>query len=205
MKTKLPLILLFALPSYVWAQTTENLITNGDFEAAPKEAVSYAFNECPGWYNRAERGTRQDAQARRNDENKGDSTYNATINNKEPASSIFFQKTDHKIQAGEVYRLSMDWRQSFQWRAADTVKVTVFATLNDKLSGAVVWEDTVDFSNSSGEAWATVTHDFQAAHPDAEGKLLMFSFQGVGSQEMTDKKRVGFARVDNIVLEVAKP
>lgn len=205
MNKRQALATLMMLPAFAPLQAADNLITNGDFEAGPKEAPVHAFYESPGWYNRAEGGKRQDAQARRDSENLGESTYNALINNKVPVNSIFHQKTGHIIKEGEIYNLSLDWKHSFQWRATDLLRVRVYATLDNKVGGTVIWEDVAELDHPSGEEWARVKHAFAPVPLDAQGKNLHFSFEGVGAQETLDKKDVGFARVDNIVLEVAEP
>jgi hypothetical protein len=161
------------------------------------------FSRTPGWFNRAENGKRQDITARSRKDNQGDSVYTASINDNRTPYSIFSQRTNHPIKAGEVYRVSLEWRPSFKWRAGDVLRVTVFATSNDKLGGEVVWQDSVDFETADRELWNKVEHAFQAAPAAAEGKLLYFNFQGVGNFDGIDKREVGFARVDNIVLTVA--
>lgn len=202
MKTRRLLTIALALSAFTALQAADNLLTNGDFEAAPTEEEVYSFSLTPEWYNRADNGKRQDIIARSRKDNQGDSAYTASVNDNQTPNSIFSQRTKHVIKAGEVYQVSLDWRPSFRWRAGDLVRVKVFATLNDKLGGAVVWEDSADFENSDGQSWNKAEHTFQPAHPDAEGKLLYFNFQGVGNMEALDKRDVGFARVDNIVLTV---
>lgn len=181
----------------------DNIIANGDFEKEPLGAESYPFYQTPGWYNRADKGQRQDFTARTRKENREDSVYTASINNTNPSNSIFLQRTGHQIKAEGIYQLSLDFRHSFHWRAAGVLRVTIFATQDDTLGGAVVWEDTVDLENSAGQSWSNVTHTFQPASPDAEGKRLFFTFQGFGGQEIGSQQDVGWARVDNIILTVA--
>jgi hypothetical protein len=181
----------------------DNIITNGDFETEPREDESYPFYQTPGWYNRADKGKHQDFTARTNKENGDDSVYTASINNTYPPNSVFLQRTKHQIKAGEILQLSLDFRYSFNWHAWDHLRVTIFSTMDDSLGGAVVWEDSVDLENPSGQSWSNVTHTFKPAPPDAEGKRIYFSFQGLSDRETVNKGEGGFARVDNIVLTVA--
>lgn len=181
----------------------DNIITNGDFEAEPCEDEGYPFYQTPGWYNRADKGQRQDIIARTRKENSAESLYTASINNTNPSNSIFLQRTNHQIKAGEIYNLSLDFRPSFNWRNWDLLRVTVFATTDDTLGGAVVWEDSVDLENPAGQSWSNVTHVFQPAPSDAEGRRIYFAFQGVGDEKTEPQRETGYARVDNIKLTLA--
>lgn len=202
MKTSSLLFLTFAA-SIVPLQASENIIANGNFEDEPRQADGDPFYQTPGWYNRADRGKRQDITARTKKETLADSVYAASVNNMNPANSVFLQRTKHQIKAGEVYQLALDFRHSYNWHVGDVLRVTVFATLNDELGGAVVWEDSADLESPDGQSWSNLTHTFQPAHPDADGKRLFFSFQGFRSEETVNPKEAGYARVDNIVLTVA--
>jgi hypothetical protein len=200
MKTRFPLAC--TLTALAVVPLRANLIKNGDFEAGPSDKTEYNFKETPGWYNRANAKdpNAQNAAARK----KQGAQYTAVANdstNEEglPQKTWFNQKTAHTIKAGDVFNLSLDWSDAQSWESGDLLRVTVYATENDKLSGRVVWQSTVDFQKGPGSTLASETHAFEPADENAAGRTLFFSFYGVDPEQAGT---TGFARVDNIVLTV---
>ncbi len=176
-----------------------NLLKNSDFEAGATEEKTYNFKETPGWYNRAVAGSKQEVNARATEGTLDGSKYSATVNDREDQVSSFVQKTEHSIEEGEVLEVSLDWTAAWQWQSQDLLRVVVFATANDKLGGAIVWQDSVDFEHATTGSWEKVTHTFQPASPEASAKTLFFGFYGVDPQQAGVS---GWARVDNIDLTV---
>jgi hypothetical protein len=126
------------------------------------------------------------------------STYSATVNDREKEISWFVQKTEHSIEEGEVFEVSLDWKSGWQWQSGDVLRVVVFAKSGNTLGGETVWEESFDFQQAPSE-WEKVTHSFQPAPFQATGKTLMFAFYGVDPQQAGAS---GFVRVDNIELTV---
>lgn len=183
------------------ASSLANLLKNADFEEGPSEKDKHPFYETPGWYNPADAGSNKamGVTARATEGSMEGSTYSASVNDREKDTSYFVQKTEHSIEEGEVFEVSLDWKAGWQWQSEDVLRVVVFAKAGNTLSGETVWEDTFDFERAPTGSWDKVTHTFQAASPEAAGKTLFFSFYGV------DRQRAGvsgFARVDNIILTV---
>ncbi len=176
----------------------DNLLKNADFEAGPSEAKTYSFKETPGWYNRAMAGSKQAVNARVTEGTLDGSKYSATVNDREDEISSFMQKTEHSIEEGEVFEVSLDWNAGWQWQSQDVLRVVVFARAGNKLGGEVVWQDSVDFEHAP-TTWEKATHTFQPAPPEASGKTLFFGFFGVDPQQAGVP---GWVRVDNIVLTV---
>jgi hypothetical protein len=174
-----------------------NLITNGDFEAGPSEERDYSFGETPGWWNRAKREEPTRANARRNYFDDGG--FNAIVNDRGETFSSFNQKTQHAIQEGDEFEISLDLKAGMDWENVDGLKVVIFATATDTLGGSIVWEETVNFESGYGNAWITETHTFPPAPADVQGRTLFLYFHGFDNAE---SRKTGFLRVDNIVLTV---
>jgi len=190
-------VLLAAIPI---STAFSNLLQNADFETGPAGKDAHLFYETPGWYNPADAGSKKamGVKARTAGGGLGGSTYSATVNDREKEVSWFLQKTEHSIEEGEIFEVSFDWKAGWQWQPQDLLRVVVFATENNNLSGETVWEETFDFEYAPGE-WDRVTHTFQAAPFQASAKTLFFAFYGVDPQQAGV---AGFARVDNIELTV---
>jgi len=178
-----------------------NLLRNADFEAGPGDKEIYPFYETPEWYNPAAGGANKamGVNARATEGSMEGSTYSATVNDREKEISFFSQKTEHSIEEGEVFELSLAWKAGWQWKPEDVLRVVIFAKAGNTLGGETVWEETVDFERAPTGSWEQVAHTFQPASPEAAGKNLFFSFFGVDPQQAGV---TGFARVDNIVLTV---
>ena len=195
MKKFLPLTVLLAVLPF--GPSHANLLNNADFEAGPTELKEYNFKETPGWWNRAKREEAQSAAARRtfNDESK----YNAIANDKGESLTSFNQKTSHAIQAGDVFQVALDLCAGMDWQSRDVLRVVAFATANNTQGGEVVWQESVDFDDGYSKAWRSETRTFPPATSAAQGRTLFFNFYGVDPQGID---KIGFLRVDNIVLTV---
>ncbi len=189
---------LAALP--VASVLADNLLKNGDFEAGPGDDKIYPFYATPDWYNPADAGSKKAmaVNARASEGAMEGSKYGATVNDREKETSWFVQKTEHSIEEGEVFEVSLDWKAGWQWQAGDVLRVVVFAKSGNTLGGETLWEETFDFEHAPN-AWEKVTHAFQPAPFQATGKTLFFAFYGVDPQQAGAS---GFARVDNVELTV---
>lgn len=186
------------LPSSLLA----DLLRNGDFQEGAKDEKTYSFGMTPGWYNRAVGEKKGEANARVNEGSLDGYGYSATVNDRKDEISSFSQKTEHNIEEGEVFELSLDWTSGWQWQPTDILRVVIFAKSGDKLGGETVWEQTVDFERAPVGSWAKATHRFPPAPTEAVGRKLYFGFYGVDPQEAGT---VGWCRVDNIELKATKP
>ncbi len=177
-----------------------NLLTNADFEAGPGDKDVQPFYSTPNWYNPADAGSKKamGVTARATEGSMEGSVYSASVNDREKETSYFVQKTEHSIEEGEVFEVSLDWKAGWQWQSQDVLRVVVFAKEGNTLGGETLWEETFDFEHAPND-WQNVTHTFQPAPFQASGKTLFFSFYGVDPQRAGV---AGFARVDNIVLTV---
>lgn len=180
---------------------SQNLLKNGDFELEAGDKDAQPFYRTPNWYNPADAGSKKamGVTARATEGSMEGSTYSASVNDREKEISWFVQKTEHSIEEGEVFEVSLNWKAGWQWQPEDVLRVVVFAKAGNTLGGETVWEDTFDFERAPTGSWDKVTHAFQPASPEATGKTLIFAFYGVDPQQAGVP---GWVRVDNIELTV---
>lgn len=194
-----PVLLLVACPL---CSVSANLLRNADFQEGPTDEKAYGFGSTPGWYNRAVGDKKNQAKARINEGSLDGYGYSATVNDRGEDVASFSQRTEHSIEEGEVFEVTLDWTSGWQWQPTDILRVVIFAKAGDKLGGETLWEETVDFERAPVDAWEKVTHRFPAAPLPAHGRTLYFGFYGVDPQEAGVS---GFARVDNIELKPVMP
>lgn len=181
------------------AMASADLITNGDFETG----TGLTFETTPNWFNRGTGG--QTANARGDNLNLGDSTRNAVINEQFTVDGGFgaiahSQNTGHAIQEDDYFALSYDWRDASEWQDRDVVRFVHFATADNTLAGTVVWSDTLDSGGrTSAATWESVSQETAVVNSAAVGQTLFVNFYGVDPLETGP---AGFARVDNITVEV---
>jgi hypothetical protein len=181
----------------------QNLVTNGDFEAGS----NLTFDGTPNWFNRGTAG--QAGSARGDNLNLLGSDFNAVISDRYNFGTSTFGPVAHsqrvtagsyKIQGGDFFSLSYDWRDASGWEQAhDQVRFVLFATVNDTLAGTVVWSETLDSGTSSAAAtWESVSQTTGTVTLAAVGKDLFIQFYGVDLNSEGISTTTGFARVDNI-------
>lgn len=190
-----------ASASFLSGAEPQNLIQNGDFQSG----AGVAFHSTPPWYNRGT-GLNQAVNAR---VDLGGGAYAATINDRYDAAAGKFgptahtQRTNHVIQAGDVFTLCYDWRplDEYWQKRRDTVRFVLYATADDTIGGREVWSVslTSDFFLGDIKVFKSVTQETAVVGAAAVGKKLMVTFHGLDTEDGVGGKP-HYARVDNIVL-----
>ena len=163
---------------------------NGDFNAGGAGGV-HTFSETPDWQNIGT-GTQNENTSNTN------LSFNGTRNGiiAENAARQFGLDTGHTLAAGERFQVTYQWRDASNWNdASDRVRITLFTTTNDTITG--VRTDLQSIDSSTSQANSTYQSEIALFEPipeAAEGKRLFLSINAAQSGN-------SFARIDNVVLE----
>ena len=168
-------------------------LRNGDFNEDTDPADSRTFDQTPWWSNLGTAGN--GSQATRTTL-PVDDTRNAVLSRN--GTRVFALDTEHPLGEGEVFQVRYQWRDASAWiDASDRVRATIFTTDNDALSGVRSVLQSLDSElSTSDSAYEMQVSTFAPIPPEGAGKRLFLSIESnVGGGA------VGFARVDNVVLE----
>lgn len=107
------------------------------------------------------------------------------------------QNMGHTIQSGDIFQGSMMWRDSGSWDADDQIKVILFYTSDNTLTGAATDLMTWNSGPRTGvETWEKKTFPSTGfVDALAVGKTLMVRFE-------VEAEDLHFARMDDLYLEV---
>ena len=195
MKTTLLVHLIAAAAGIACAQTVlvGGDLLNGNFNT-PGGSGDVNYSAEPYWINLGSSGQ---YQVFLKDDETLDGTHNAVIY--EGATRTPGADTGFRIREGDLFSLRYHWKDSYQWNdAADMVKIRLFITDDDTLSGTV--------SNLAGSISGISTHDdsyqleiknnIYLATPDVAGKKLFVALDTLEGNGISN----GFARIDNLEL-----
>ena len=106
------------------------------------------------------------------------------------------QNTGYNLRLWDVFDLSFDWRDAWQWDNADTLEVQLFASDDDTLGGNLTSIYSGSFSKTADENYETISlRRIGTVPPSLRGRDLWIVFNsGADASE--------FARVDNVSLSV---
>lgn len=170
-------------------------VRNGDFSADPSTVDSRPFAETPNWINLS---GNQNTQATRTTLPDGNGGRNAVLN--QAGTRSFGNETGHLLSTGETIRATYRWRDASAWNdSTDRVRVTIFTTANDTLTGTPTVIESIDSALSNvNSAYQTEENTFSPIPASAEGKQLFVSFEGLDG----NGDGVGFGRLDNFRLDL---
>ena len=190
---------LFVMPSLATGATV--LIgpgtNNGNFNEDTSVTDSRSFGNTAGWTNL---GAAQTMQATRLNLN-SDGSRNAVIS--EAANRIFGNATGHTIQSADIFSVSYQWRDAFNWNdASDQVQVLLFTTDDNTIFGNQnILATDLSGTSTQNNTYELVDHDvIYTATASAAGKQLFLQFRGLDGSGNAN----GFGRVDNFLLEVSQ-
>ncbi len=106
------------------------------------------------------------------------------------------QNTGYNLRLWDTFDLSFDWRDAWQWDAADTLEVQLFSSDDDTLGGNLTSIYSGSFSKVTDASYQTVSlRRIGTVPPSLRGRDLWIVFNsGADASE--------FARVDNVSLSV---
>lgn len=170
-------------------------VRNGDFNADPATVDSRTYGETPDWVNLA---GNQNTQATRTTLPDGNGGRNAVLN--QAGTRVFGNETGHLLSTGETIRAIYRWRDASGWNdATDRVRVTIFTTNNNTLTGTPTVIESIDSAlSTTNSSYQTEQNDFAPIPASAAGKQLFVSFEGLDG----NNDGVGFGRLDNFRLEL---
>ena len=180
-------------------------ILNGNLNAgnADGDTTDDNFQSTPDWVNV---GGAQTMQCTRTNLTSPDSTRNAVLSlSGDRNFGSVFGPNGYTISAGDVFDIQYEWRDAYNWNdALDNVAVTLFTTDDDTIEGEAT-PLVVDLSglSTTNNTYETVNHDgVYIATADDAGKKLFLVFAGQAGEGGDTN---GFARFDNLIVEVNTP
>lgn len=180
-------------------------ILNGNLNAgnADGDTTDDNFQSTPDWVNV---GGAQTMQCTRTNLTSPDSTRNAVLSlSGDRNFGSVFGPNGYTISAGDVFDIQYEWRDAYNWNdALDNVAVTLFTTDDDTIEGKAT-PLVVDLSglSTTNNTYETVNHDgVYIATADDAGKKLFLVFAGQAGEGGDTN---GFARFDNLIVEVNTP
>ena len=180
-------------------------ILNGNLNAgnADGDTTDDNFQSTPDWVNL---GGAQTMQCTRTNLTSPDSTRNAVLSlSGDRNFGSIFGPNGYTISAGDVFDIQYEWRDAYNWNdALDNVAVTLFTTDDDTIEGEAT-PLVVDLSglSTTNNTYETVNHDgVYIATADDAGKKLFLVFAGQAGEGGDTN---GFARFDNLIVEVNTP
>ena len=180
-------------------------ILNGNLNAgnADGDTTDDNFQSTPDWVNV---GGAQTMQCTRTNLTSPDSTRNAVLSlSGDRNFGSIFGPNGYTISAGDVFDIQYEWRDAYNWNdALDNVAVTLFTTDDDTIEGEAT-PLVVDLSglSTTNNTYETVNHDgVYIATADDAGKKLFLVFAGQAGEGGDTN---GFARFDNLIVEVNTP
>ncbi|TWT48588.1 PEP-CTERM sorting domain-containing protein [Botrimarina hoheduenensis] len=193
------LAVVLSLASDARAQMTTTIVggslRNGDFNADTSTIDQRSHDETPEWINIGTSGVQTGVATRTN---LGfDGSRNGQIT--DSPSSIFGLDTGYNIVSGDVYNISYQWRDAFNWSDVfDNVSVSLFTTADNLIGGAKnTLATSLSGASSINNAYESfVQNSLYSAVPSDIGKRLFVELGGLDGNGSTG----GFARVDNFML-----
>lgn len=180
-------------------------ILNGNLNAgnADGDTTDDNFQSTPDWVNV---GGAQTMQCTRTNLTSPDSNRNAVLSlSGDRNFGSVFGPNGYTISAGDVFDIQYEWRDAYNWNdALDNVAVTLFTTDDDTIEGKAT-PLVVDLSglSTTNNTYETVNHDgVYIATADDAGKKLFLVFAGQAGEGGDTN---GFARFDNLIVEVNTP
>ena len=180
-------------------------ILNGNLNAgnADGDTTDDNFQSTPDWVNV---GGAQTMQCTRTNLTSPDSTRNAVLSlSGDRNFGSIFGPNGYTISAGDLFDIQYEWRDAYNWNdALDNVAVTLFTTDDDTIEGEAT-PLVVDLSglSTTNNTYETVNHDgVYIATADDAGKKLFLVFAGQAGEGGDTN---GFARFDNLIVEVNTP
>ena len=180
-------------------------ILNGNLNAgnADGDTTDDNFQSTPEWVNV---GGAQTMQCTRTNLTSPDSTRNAVLSlSGDRNFGSIFGPNGYTISAGDLFDIQYEWRDAYNWNdALDNVAVTLFTTDDDTIEGKAT-PLVVDLSglSTTNNTYETVNHDgVYIATADDAGKKLFLVFAGQAGEGGDTN---GFARFDNLIVEVNTP
>lgn len=180
-------------------------ILNGNLNAgnADGDTTDDNFQSTPDWVNV---GGAQTMQCTRTNLTSPDSTRNAVLSlSGDRNFGSIFGPNGYTISAGDLFDIQYEWRDAYNWNdALDNVAVTLFTTDDDTIEGKAT-PLVVDLSglSTTNNTYETVNHDgVYIATADDAGKKLFLVFAGQAGEGGDTN---GFARFDNLIVEVNTP
>ncbi len=169
-------------------------LRNGDFNEDTSAIDGRNFAETPEWFNLGTSG--QAIQATRfNPANTSlDGTRNAVLAANEQRRYAI--DTGYTLSEGDVFQVSYQWRDAFNWNdASNRIQVTLFTTDDDLITGTASTIQSLDSALSSIDAtYETQTSLFNPSPTSASGRKLFASFQAINGGG-------GFTRIENFTLQ----
>lgn len=169
-------------------------IRNGDFNDDTSPTDGRNYEQTPFWHDLG--NVQQTSQATRfNPANTSlDGTRNAVLS--AGTARRFAIDTSHTLAAGEIFQVTYQWRDAFNWNAAaNRVRVTLFTTDDDTISGNETAIQSIQSELSTiPTTYETQNSIFAPMPVSASGKRLFASFQAINGGG-------GFARLENFTLQ----
>ncbi|MDA9830872.1 alkaline phosphatase D family protein [Akkermansiaceae bacterium] len=169
-------------------------VRNGDFNEDTSPIDGRNYEQTPFWYNL---GTvNQASQATRfNPANTAlDGSRNAVLSAN--AQRRFAIDTGHTLIAGEVFQVTYQWRDAFNWNSdSNRVRVILFTTDDDTITGNETIIQSIDSDLSTiPTTYETQRSVFAPVPTSFADKRLFASFQAINGGG-------GFARLENFTLQ----
>ena len=169
-------------------------IRNGDFNEDTSPTDGRNYEQTPFWYNLGI--VSQASQATRfNPANTAlDGTRNAVLS--ASAERRFAIDTGHTLSANEVFQVTYQWRDAFNWIAgSNRVRVILFTTDDDTITGNETIIQSIDSDLSTiPTTYETQISLFAPVPESVANKRLFASFQAINGGG-------GFARLENFTLQ----
>lgn len=139
-------------------------VNNGDFNEDTSDAISRTFEQTPSWWNLGAQG--QTAECTRTNDPFDGTRFGVAASSSNRILSI---NPVYTIGSGDVFRVSLVWKDGNGWDPADQVEVRMFVTDNDKIGGT----QTVLASLLSGASTLSNTFEMmEADSPAATGAFI---------------------------------
>ncbi|MEN8772971.1 MAG: alkaline phosphatase D family protein [Akkermansiaceae bacterium] len=169
-------------------------VRNGDFNEDTSPTDGRNFEETSFWHNLGI--VSQASQATRfNPANTSlDGTRNAVLS--ASGERRFAIDSSHSLTGGEVFQVTYQWRDAFNWNAgSNRVRVILFTTDDDTITGNETIIQSIDSDLSTvPTTYETQTSLFAPVPASVSGKRLFASFQAINGGG-------GFARLENFTLQ----
>ena len=198
MKTLSFLTSFLALTSAAFSQTTliGPGVRNGDFNDDTDPTDQRTFAQTPFWQNIP---ANQELVGTRSNLAPPSGTRNGQVSS--AAGVVLGQSTEYSIVEGDSFSVSYLWRDAFQWDdAADRVRVSLFVTDDDTITGAqTILADTDSPLSTTDSTWEPVeSNDFYIADATHVGKTVFISIDSLAGGTSR------FYRLDDVVLTVGE-
>ena len=169
-------------------------IRNGDFNDDTSPTDGRNYEQTPFWYD-LENVSQTNQATRFNPANTSlDGTRNAVLS--AGSARRFAIDTGHLLTAGEIFQVTYQWRDAFNWNAASNrVRIILFTTDDDTISGNETAIQSIDSNLSTiPTTYETQSSIFAPVPASSSGRRLFASFQAINGGG-------GFARLENFTLQ----